>query len=116
MALYVSEMERKDCAVLTLQSEPIVRRANIVQHTSLRVGYGDGFVYPSGYSEREGSDVVGRKPANKLHGVAISWPQKPRETSQNSTSTDSTEVLLDASRVHRRVEGKWYRVAARKPC
>ncbi len=57
----ISEMERKNCAVLTLQSEPIVRRANIVQHTNLRVGHDDGGGFPSGDPKREGGDAIDRK-------------------------------------------------------
>ena len=42
----------KICVVWILQSKPIVRRANIVQHTSLRMRYGDGFGFPSGTPKR----------------------------------------------------------------
>ena len=96
-------------------SEPIVRFAYVVQHTSLRTGHGDGLKHSSECLRREGSDANGCKPFDKLHGVALFEPQKFKEASQCSILALSTEVLRDASGACQGARGKWYRVAARKP-
>lgn len=66
---------RKYCVVCVLCRGTIVSPANVVQHTNLEQGHGDGLKYLSGYARREGSDEDGRKPFYKLHGVALSEPQ-----------------------------------------
>lgn len=83
---------RKYCVVCAFWSRPIVRFANVVQHTNLRTGHGDGLRHSSGCLRREGSDANGRKPFDKLHGVALPEPQKLRDASQCSILTCSTEV------------------------
>lgn len=83
---------RKYCVVCAFWSGPIVRFANVVQHTNLRTGHGDGLRHSSGCLRREGSDASGRKPFDKLHGVALPEPQKLRDASQCSILTCSTEV------------------------